>query len=428
MELYIHIPFCVKKCRYCDFLSFPKQAEGIVKEYIDALCRELEVISGLPHFRNLKTCFIGGGTPSCITSYEFEKILRCVKENFSFEKDYEYSIECNPGTLTEQKLEMYREYGINRLSLGLQSDNDQRLKSLGRIHNYADFLESYVMARRAGFRNINIDLMSAIPDQTLQEWKHTLENICKLQPEHISAYSLIIEPGTPLYEQYNVDPEALRLPDEEEEREMYHVTETILAEYGYHRYEISNYALKGMECRHNLGYWTGEPYYGAGLGASSYLPEEVYNELNREKLSEQTGETSTEGLKDKNRMVRFKNTSQMREYLRKYVLDKTEELYVGMKPDGIEPLQREAVEENYTETEYLDKADMMSEYCILGLRTCRGISEAEFLNRFGENLYDTFGTILEKYLKNGFLAKEGDRIYFTSKGFDVSNTILCEFM
>lgn len=404
MELYIHIPFCVKKCDYCDFLSFPNCDGTERKKYISALIRELEMISGLPSFRKIKSCFIGGGTPSIIEEEIFEPLLKCIQDNFTFEEEFEYTIEANPGTLTERKLLLYREYGINRLSIGLQSDRDESLKRLGRIHNRSDFVKGYETAVKCGFENINIDLMSAIPGQTVSEWKTTLENICRLGPGHISAYSLIIEEGTPLYEKYCSDPDSLCLPNEDDEREMYHITPDIMKKYGYHRYEISNYSREGAECRHNLGYWTGETYYGAGLGASSYINVNDYKAL----LSGVRKKDEEESSNISGRMVRFKNTSSLNEYLE----------YYGEKNKF----------SGYTDVEILDTEDMMSEYCILGLRTCRGISVKEFEEKFGEDFNLHFGPVIKKYSEMKLLEKNGDRIYFTEKGFDVSNAVLCDFM
>ena len=440
MELYIHIPFCVKKCAYCDFLSFPvsqfenqtdeaetgesstvkdccfagnycnkpymPEGRNAVDVYIDALCNELQRISGLSYGKFIKTCFIGGGTPSIIEPNLMEKLLKTIKRCFAFTGDYEFSIECNPGTLTMEKLLLYRKYGINRLSIGLQSDKNECLKTLGRIHTYGRFLESFVMARRAGFNNINIDLMSAIPGLTGEEWRHTLHRVCMLEPEHISAYSLIIEPGTPFYERYNSTQASIDLPDEDTERGMYYDTKEILDSYGYSRYEISNYARKGYVCRHNYGYWTGEHYIGAGLGSSSYLSADEFGEY--------SGNTPDEN--NKYETVRFKNSDSLAEYIDAY----------GNK--GGFTAQNACVRPSVTDIEYLSREDMMSEFCILGLRTTDGISKDEYLQRFAEDIEGKFGTVINKYRSLGLIEEKDNRIFLSLKGIDVSNTIMSEFL
>lgn len=438
MELYIHIPFCIKKCNYCDFLSFPiLEKKGIVGKYIDSLCEELWSFSRLLSCREgktISTIYIGGGTPSALDISVMEKLLKLIQEAFIFADDIEYSIECNPGTLDEEKLGLYKKYGINRLSLGLQSDDNKHLAELGRIHTYGRFLESYCMARNAGFDNINIDLMSAIPGQRLSDWKKTLESICMLKPEHISAYSLIIEEGTPLYQRYCKNPKELHLPGEEEEREIYHVTKEILGKYGYDRYEISNYSLAGKISRHNYGYWTGEEYYGAGLGASSYLSTDKYLGLS---------------------FVRFKNVTSLEEYIKlntcnKYIdqginqpiikqidqknaLDSIciragESKKNNSKLNENTSILKTYVSEKYTEVEFLDKEDLMSEFCILGLRTVKGLSKSLFRTKFGRDIELVFGEVIEKYVNMDFLQEKDDYISFTDAGFDVSNPILAEFL
>ena len=305
MELYIHIPFCVRKCRYCDFLSFASDA-CVREKYVDQLIREIESIpeedagqcpeNAAPRLnltgRTVETIFIGGGTPSLLPPSAVERILAAVRQVFRVEPDAEITMEANPGTLTPDSAAGYRNAGVSRLSLGLQSASEEELRLLGRIHTREQFLQSFRAARDAGFDNINVDLMSALPGQSEESWQETLRFVCDLEPEHISAYSLIVEEGTPLYEEYGemcADlekygdyasmPKRLQtkyegckcLPDEETDRNMYHHTKTTLAKLGYERYEISNYARPGYACRHNIGYWTGVPYLGLGLGASSYL-------------------------------------------------------------------------------------------------------------------------------------------------------------
>ena len=268
-ELYIHIPFCVKKCLYCDFLSFPAD-EKTKEKYIEALCDELLYIGSERCDKPLRSVFIGGGTPSVLPAEQIVRVMETVKSRFVFVPDAEVTIECNPGTLDEDKLKAYKECGINRLSLGLQSSHESELKSLGRIHTYEDFVSCIRMAEEAGFDNINVDLMSGLPGQNVSSFEETLRKVCTLSNriKHISAYSLIVEEETPFGQMY--EDGKLELPDEEEDRRMYHMTSRILKEYGFERYEISNYARPGYECIHNIGYWTGVEYFAAGLDAASF--------------------------------------------------------------------------------------------------------------------------------------------------------------
>lgn len=268
LELYLHIPFCVRKCAYCDFLSAPAP-EQVQERYVEALLREIGQSEALGETHEISTVFFGGGTPSILKSQWILKVLNQLRAQFVFREDAEITIEANPGTVDREKLLRYREAGINRISFGLQSADDGELRMLGRIHTWEQFLESFHMAREAGFGNINVDLMSALPGQTAASYRRTLHQVLRLQPEHISAYSLIVEEGTPFYERYAGHPEFL--PDEEEERQMYYDTRDILREQGYERYEISNYAREGFACRHNLGYWDRTEYKGYGLGAASLL-------------------------------------------------------------------------------------------------------------------------------------------------------------
>ena len=268
LELYIHIPFCVQKCGYCDFLSAPADEETR-KRYVERLCQEIEGARLPAPAREVTTIFFGGGTPSILGGEQIARILGRIRECFSVRPDAEITIEANPGTMDEEKLHIWKEAGISRLSVGLQSSDDRELRLLGRIHTWADFLDNYRLARKAGFGNINVDLMSALPGQTCGAWRDTLRRVLELEPEHISAYSLIIEEGTPFYARYAEHPKLL--PTEEEDRRMYADTKEILGAAGYERYEISNYARPGYACRHNLGYWNRTEYKGFGLGAASLL-------------------------------------------------------------------------------------------------------------------------------------------------------------
>ena len=379
MELYIHIPFCVKKCDYCDFLSFAAD-EQTQKSYVAALQKELAFYGAKYKDRRITTIFIGGGTPSWLKEDYMQAIMETVYHYFSVEQDAEITIECNPGTITEHKFEVYRRIGINRLSIGLQSVHNEELKILGRIHTFEQFLKTYDMARKHGFSNINIDLMSSLPGQTPEIFCDSLYQVLKLKPEHISAYSLMIEKDTPFYERYSED-EYIRaaggkpkyLPSEEEERRMYKLTKELLAEHGYNRYEISNYAREGYECKHNVGYWRRENYIGMGIGASS--------------LFENT---------------RFHNTDIMFEY-RKCNFEREDE-------------------------EVLTKKAQMEEFMFLGLRMTNGISRADFKEAFGMEIEGAYGPALAKLTSEGYLEKREGRIFFTEAGIDVSNTLLTEFL
>lgn len=277
LELYIHIPFCVKKCNYCDFLSAPA-GEQERQKYVESLCGRIRSFAETMKAYHVISIFLGGGTPSILESGQMEDIFEAVYDTFRVDKDAEITVEMNPGTVTEEGLLVYRKLGINRLSIGLQSADNGELKNLGRIHTYEDFLPAYRMARRTGFQNINIDLMSGIPFQTLGSYERSLSLVAELEPEHISAYSLIIEEGTPFYERYGGGKRAEELPDEDIERRMYVRTKEILETYGYRRYEISNYAKPGFECRHNLGYWNRVEYLGIGAGAASFVNHRRWKE------------------------------------------------------------------------------------------------------------------------------------------------------
>ena len=373
MELYLHMPFCVRKCAYCDFLSFPTDQETQnlytrrLREDIDAMGKKYGDIP-------VDTIFIGGGTPSVPDSALIVGIMEHVRKAFHVAEGAEISMEANPGTVTREKLTDYRRAGINRLSFGLQSANDRELKLLGRIHTWAEFLESFHLARECGFTNINIDLMSALPGQTRESWKDTLKRVTDLNPEHISAYSLIIEDGTPFGEKYGSEEGRKLLPDEDSEREMYHETKRFLRECGYERYEISNYAKPGRECRHNIGYWTGVPYLGLGLGASSYMNGS-----------------------------RFAVSSDMQQYL-------------GEKPG------------TFTDVEKLTKKDMEEEFFYVGLRMTAGVSLSEFERRFGVTAKEVYPGLMETFVEEKAAEFRGDRFVLTDYGLDVSNYIMAQFL
>lgn len=393
LGIYIHIPFCIRKCDYCDFLSFTSGKEER-ERYAEALKREIaeginagddSLCSGTGSGKTkdnwlVTSIFFGGGTPSVLEGEELAEILGTVRQSFEVEEDAEITMEANPGTLTPEKLDICRRAGFNRISLGLQSSHNKELKNLGRIHTWEEFLESFSTARKAGFHNINVDLMSALPGQTRESWADTLHKVCLLEPEHISAYSLIIEEGTPFYERYAHDVQlreegkACRLlPSEEEERMMYEDTAAILCAAGYRRYEISNYAKPGYECRHNTAYWRRQDYIGFGLGASSLINE-----------------------------CRFSNTRQMSSYT------------AGNK-------RRE-------EAEYLDTKASMEEFMFLGLRMCDGISVSDFEKQFQKGFEKIYGDITEKLVKDGLLYRKDGRIALTERGTDLSNYVMAQYL
>ncbi len=369
MEIYIHIPFCAKKCEYCDFLSGPAGGKE-QRAYVQALLKEIRAAEE-GQGRSVSSIFIGGGTPSLLKEDLLGSILNEIYEKFNLEPEAEISIEVNPGTVSLKKLEAYRRMGINRLSIGLQSTDDRELKTLGRLHNYAQFLETYQAAGTAGFDNINIDLMSALPDQTYEGWVTNLRRTAELSPAHISAYSLIIEEGTPFALR------ELNLPDEETEYRMYEDTAAILKEYGYEQYEISNYAKKGKRCRHNVGYWTRCDYLGFGLGAASLWGNK-----------------------------RFSNTADMEEYLKNSAFPERIRL--------MEPV--------------LSREDEMAEFMFLGLRMTEGVSEAAFRQEFGVEMREIYGEVLKKYTDMELLEEKNGWIFLTRKGIHVSNSVMSDFL
>lgn len=369
MEIYIHIPFCAKKCEYCDFLSGPAGGKE-QRAYVQALLKEIRAAEE-GQGRSVSSIFIGGGTPSLLKEDLLGSVLNEIYKKFNLEPEAEISIEVNPGTVSLKKLEAYRRMGINRLSIGLQSTDDRELKTLGRLHNYAQFLETYQAAGNAGFDNVNIDLMSALPDQTYEGWVTNLRRTAELSPAHISAYSLIIEEGTPFALR------ELNLPDEETEYRMYEDTAAILKEYGYEQYEISNYAKKGKRCRHNVGYWTRCDYLGFGLGAASLWGNK-----------------------------RFSNTADMEEYLNNSAFPERIRL--------MEPV--------------LSREDEMAEFMFLGLRMTEGVSEAAFRQEFGVEMRGIYGEVLKKYTDMELLEEKDGRIFLTRKGIHVSNSVMSDFL
>lgn len=406
LELYLHIPFCERKCAYCDFLSAPADLPVRIS-YIKKLQEEIAYYGAQYGEYQVSSIFFGGGTPTILEGYQLAAILETVKEHFNITTDAEITVECNPGTLTAGKAEKLVQAGFNRLSMGLQSADDRELQLLGRIHNFAQFLESYDLARKAGFRNINVDLMSALPGQTLKSWQDTLQKVTALRPEHISVYSLIIEEGTPFYERFAED-ERIReegghprlLPEEDVERQMYELTETFLHTKGYERYEISNYAKPGYECRHNCGYWTRKDYLGLGLGASSLVEHQ-----------------------------RFQNTSDLKTYLEQEYSPQCE----GQHERIAETIQLQE-ETGLSQTghhihiEILDKKSEMEEFMFLGLRLMAGISRQQFEKKFQVTLNSVYGEVLRKLKGEQLIEEVAGYVRLTEHGIDVSNYVLAEFL
>ncbi len=374
LGLYLHIPFCIQKCGYCDFLSAPAGREER-EAYVQALEKEIRSYGDFAGGYRVSTVFVGGGTPSCLEASQTERIFEVVKDTFEIERMPEISMEMNPGTVTKEKLQAYKNCGINRLSIGLQSVRDSNLRLLGRIHTYEEFLESFRLAREAGFQNINVDLISSLPGQTEESWREELKTIAELSPEHISVYQLILEEGTTFYEKYAAHPELL--PDEETSRAIYQATEEVLGQYGFHQYEISNYAKEGRECRHNLKYWERDDYLGLGLGAASMV-----------------------------RNIRMNNTGDMKTYLEKCGEPKT------MR----------------TDVQFLEEPRQIEEFMFLGLRKTRGISKKEFRRVFGRDIELVYEKALKKLFSSGMLLEKKDRLYLSKEGVLLSNAVLSEFL
>lgn len=368
-SLYIHIPFCKNKCLYCDFPSFHGK-DNFMDNYIDALCKEIEVKST----KEISTIFIGGGTPTYLDVKNIEKLGK-VLANLRVAENLEFTVEGNPGTFTREKLLALKEMGVNRLSIGLQAFQNTLLKKIGRIHRIEDFIKSYNLAREVGFNNINVDIMFGLPDQTLEMWVETLNEIIKLNPEHISAYSLIIEEGTPFY---SMDlEEKLKLPSEDTEREMYRKTKEILEKNNYFQYEISNFSKEGKQCRHNLVYWDLNEYIGCGSAAHSFIENKRIS--------------NTEDIKVYIDKMREKN-------------DATEEIHMNSRNESIE------------------------EFMFMGLRKINGVSIKEFYNRFNIDINCLYKDVIEKFINNGLLLKNRDNLRLSDRGVELSNIVMQEFL
>ena len=371
LGIYVHIPFCKSKCIYCDFISFQGKEEMIAK-YIDTLLEEISTCDLNKEEYLVKTIYFGGGTPSFIDSKNIESILNILKEKFNLSSDVEITIEVNPGTVTKEKLTEYFRCGINRLSIGLQSTNDNLLKLIGRIHTYQEFLDTYNFAREVGFKNINVDLILGLTTETLQDIEEDLNKIVSLNPEHISCYSLIVEEGTKLEEKIK-NRELMLLP-EELERKMYWKIKNTLEEKGYIHYEISNFARLGYESKHNLACWNQEEYIGFGLAAHSYINNK-----------------------------RYSNTEDLDKYIEQKGLNK-----------------------NVNEIQ--DKEAKMKEFMLLGLRKISGVKISEFKNRFVENPIYKYRDILSKLVEEELIEIGLDDIKLTNKGIDFANIVWEEFV
>lgn len=383
MELYIHVPFCIKKCAYCDFLSAPVGEEER-QRYVETMIKEIQGYRKKYQEYCVTTIFVGGGTPSVLSGEQIKEVFNALRASFVIDAQAEITIEVNPGTVTEEKVEAWMQAGVNRISIGLQSVNDEELQMLGRMHTYKDFLNTYHLLRDKGFNNLNIDLISAIPGQTLESWKKTLSTVAELEPEHISAYSLIVEEGTPFYTIYgeggadgNLESMVQPLPDEETERFIYEETETILQKYGYDRYEISNYAKPGYACRHNEGYWRRVNYLGVGLGASSLIENQ-----------------------------RFQNFSTYDAYM--------------------DAIQNQKL--FHEEVESLSVTDEMEEFMFLGLRMMSGISREVFQKKFGKKIETVYEKQIQQLKKDGLIEFVENRIRLTKRGIDISNYVFEQFL
>lgn len=375
--LYIHIPFCAKKCGYCDFTSLVGNGTQI-DDYLSYLNKEFSLYKAGNLIDDIETIFIGGGTPSILSAGQLERLFSIIGENVDLSKLREYTMESNPGSLTRDKLELMKAGGLNRLSIGLQASQDHLLKFLERIHTYEEFLESYRLARLVGFDNINIDLMFAFQGQTFEDWRETLERVVSLEPDHISAYSLIIEEGTRFFNMY--EDGSLTDYDEDEYVQMYRYTIDYLADKGYGQYEISNFAKQDKECRHNLIYWDDREYYGLGLGSSGYL-----------------------GGK------RYTNYKNMFNYYKK--------LDAGERPIDFE--------------ETISNREKLNEYLILGLRKIEGISRTKYLDRLkkiDEDKYRENIEIINSYIESGHIIQEGDHIRLGQTGLEISDTISLDLL
>lgn len=381
LELYVHIPFCEKKCNYCDFVSFRANYD-VIDKYINKLLSEIEAKKYLANDYQISTIYIGGGTPSYINPKYISFILESIKNNYDVSNDAEISIEMNPNSVTDEKLKVYFESGINRLSIGLQSTNDDELKTLGRIHNYNDFLNAYNLAIHTGFKNVNVDLINGIPGQIPDSYKKSLKQVLMLNIKHISIYNLIIEDKTPF--KTMLANNEIQLPLENDILLMDEITKDLTSYYRLNRYEISNYAKTGYECRHNLGYWSDVPYIGFGLNSASYIND-----------------------------TRYKNKTNLNDYMslnyQKYMISNNQDSY-------------------YDEVKFVNPNDHINEYMMLGFRKISGINIDDFYSIFNKKFDDLFGTALKIYQGMGLINKTNKNYYLTEEGLNVSNRILSDLL
>lgn len=435
ISIYIHIPFCVKKCQYCDFLSAPADSRA-QEVYLRALKQEIREQAARYREYEVQTVFIGGGTPTAVPCEKLCEVLKTVFTCYRVNPQAEISMEANPGTVTKEALLSYRKAGINRLSIGLQSTDDGELKLLGRIHTYRDFLQTYRWAQEAGFTNINLDIMSALPGQSVENYKKTLETVLSLRSQHISAYSLIVEEGTPFYEKYGQESEKLQatgekqpdLPSEEEEREMYALTEKLLAAAGYHRYEISNYALPGRECRHNLVYWKRGNYVGFGLGAASMVENVRFENTRKmqEYLAEYAGVPSVEPVSADAAQGDEQVLSNEQEFsLREDTHSENEQVLSTWEDVNSRETQQIFQGEN---VHPLSPQEQMEETMFLGLRLTEGVSKAEFQWQFGVSMEQIYGEVIQENTAKGLLADEAGYVRLTREGMDLSNYVMAQFL
>ena len=374
LGLYIHIPFCVSKCKYCDFNSYKLDLEE-KKKYLKSLEKEMSFYKNEIKEKEIDTIFIGGGTPSILRDYEIKTLFDNIKTNFKIKKNAEITMECNPGTLTLSKLKIMKDCGVNRLSIGLQAVQNHHLEYIGRIHTFEEFEKNYFQAKEVGFENINIDLMYALPNQNEEDWKETLEKIVELNPAHISAYSLILEENTELFDMYNRN--EFKLLDEDTDIVMYEYTINYLKSHGYNQYEISNYAKEGYECNHNILYWKCENYVGIGASASGFLSGTRYN-----------------------------NVSSLSEYA-KMILE-------GKKPIDWE--------------EKLSIKDEIEESIFLGLRMNEGIKFKDFKIKYDLDFIEKYKNEIEKLEKLNLIDVNELGMILTQKGREISNSVFVEFM
>lgn len=375
LGIYIHIPFCKQKCFYCDFCSFANKNE-MQERYVEAVINEIKNITHKEKY-TVTTIYFGGGTPSILNPEYIKNILQEIESSFKILDDAEITIEINPGTVNEEKLKKYKEYGINRLSIGLQSANDKILKKIGRIHDYKQFEEIFFYAKKCGFKNINVDLMIGLPTQTIEDVKQTLEKIIQKNPEHISVYSLIIEEGTIIEKLINEN--KLQLPDEETERIMYWTVVNELKENGYNQYEISNFSKKTYESKHNTNCWKQKQYVGLGTSAHSYLNKK-----------------------------RYSNTNNIEEYIKN--------------------IQENNISKNITIHEEQTEESTMNEYMLLGLRMIQGININEFKQKFKTDPTIKYKKILEKLQKENLIQITKTSIKLTKQGIDFGNIVWEEFI